>query len=121
MSAGAATAGGRPGGSGGTGSGGPPRPGGPGPGGPGGGGPMGGLFVQAQKSSDFTGTVKRLARRLRPQAAQILGVIAMSVVSVVLAIMGPKLLGQRHHPDLRGLLSPRSCLRACPSTTSSPG
>ena len=91
MSAGAATAGGRPGGPGGMGPGGPPRPGGPG--GPGGGGPMGGLFVQAQKSSDFKGTVKRLARRLRPQAAQILGVIAMSVVSVVLAIMGPKLLG----------------------------
>ena len=105
MSAGAATAGGRPGGPGGTGPGGPPRPGGPGPGGPGGGGPMGGLFVQAQKSSDFKGTVRRLADRLRPQAAQILGVIAMSVVSVVLAIMGPKLLGNATTLIFEGYIS----------------
>jgi ATP-binding cassette, subfamily B, multidrug efflux pump len=103
MSAGAATAGGRPSGAGGMGPGGPPRPGGPG--GPGGGGPMGGLFVQAQKSSDFTGTVKRLARRLRPQGAQILGVIAMSVVSVVLAIMGPKLLGNATTMIFEGYIS----------------
>jgi ATP-binding cassette, subfamily B, multidrug efflux pump len=74
MSAGAAPAGGRPGG-------------------PGGGGPMGGLFVAAGKSSDFSGTVRRLADRLRPQAAKIFVVIAMSVASVILAIMGPKLLG----------------------------
>ena len=105
MSAGTATTGGRPGGPGGMGPGGPPRPGGPGPGGPGGGGPMGGLFVQAQKSSDFKGTVKRLARRLRPQAAQILGVIAMSVVSVVLAIMGPKLLGNATTMIFEGYIS----------------
>jgi ATP-binding cassette, subfamily B, multidrug efflux pump len=66
---------------------------------------MGGLFVQAQKSSDFKGTVKRLARRLRPQAAQILGVIAMSVVSVVLAIMGPKLLGNATTLIFEGYIS----------------
>jgi ATP-binding cassette subfamily B multidrug efflux pump len=68
-----------------------PRPGGHG--GPGGGGPMGGLFVQAQKSADFSGTVRRLAGRLRPHAAAIVAVIVMSVGSVVLAVMGPKLLG----------------------------
>ncbi len=106
MSAGAATTGGRPGGSGGpAGPGGPPRPGGPGPGGPGGGGPMGGLFVQAQKSSDFSGTVRRLADRLRPQAARIGVVIAMSVASVVLAIMGPKLLGNATTLIFEGYIS----------------
>ena len=89
MSAGAATAG--------------PRPGTPG--GPGGGGPMGGLFVQAQKSSDFSGTVRRLAIRLRPQAARILGVIGMSVFSVVLAIMGPKLLGNATTLIFEGYIS----------------
>ena len=87
------------------GPGGPPRPGGPGPGGPGGGGPMGGLFVQAQKSSDFKGTVKRLARRLRPQAPQILGVIGMTVISVLLAIMGPKLLGNATTLIFEGTIS----------------
>jgi ATP-binding cassette subfamily B protein len=66
---------------------------------------MGGLFVQAQKSSDFTGTVTRLARRLRPQAAAILAVIAMSVVSVVLAIMGPKLLGNATTLIFEGYIS----------------
>jgi ATP-binding cassette subfamily B multidrug efflux pump len=92
MSAGAATAGGRPGGAGGPGGpGGAPRPGAPG--GPGGGGPMGGLFVQAQKSADFTGTVKRLGRRLRPWGLRILVVVVMTVGSVALAIAGPKLLG----------------------------
>ncbi len=102
MSAAAATAGGRPGGQG---PGGPPRPGGPGPGGPGGGGPMGGLFVQAQKSTDFSGTVRRLADRLRPQATRIFFVIAMSVVSVVLAIMGPKLLGNATTLIFEGYIS----------------
>jgi ATP-binding cassette subfamily B protein len=54
---------------------------------------MGGLMVPTQKSADFTGTVKRLGRRLRPWRAHILTVVTMSVGSVVLAIMGPKLLG----------------------------
>jgi ATP-binding cassette subfamily B protein len=54
---------------------------------------MGGLMVPVQKSTDFSGTARRLAHRLRPQAARILVVIVMTVGSVVLAIMGPKLLG----------------------------
>ena len=94
MSARAATAGPRPGG-----------PGGPGPGGPGGGGPMGGLFVQAQKSSDFSGTVRRLSDRLRPQAVKILVVVAMSVGSVLLAICGPKLLGNATTLVFNGFVS----------------
>ncbi len=91
MSAGAATAGGRPGGGGS--SGGPARPGGPaGPGGPGG-GPMGGLLVPTQKSSDFRGTATRLSRRLGPYRWQILLVVGMTIGSVILAVIGPKLLG----------------------------
>jgi ATP-binding cassette subfamily B protein len=54
---------------------------------------MGGLMVPVQKSTDFAGTARRLAHRLRPQAGRILVVIVMTVGSVVLAIMGPKLLG----------------------------
>lgn len=89
------------GGSGGPGAG--PRPGGPG--GPGGGGPMGGLFVQAGKSADFAGTARRLMRRLRPWAGQILVVVLMSVGSVVLAIMGPKLLGNATTLVFEGYIS----------------
>ncbi len=80
-----------------------PRPGGPG--GPGGGGPMGGLFVQAQKSSDFSGTVRRLTDRLKPYAVQILSVVIMTIGSVVLAVMGPKLLGNATTMVFEGFVS----------------
>ncbi len=80
-----------------------PRPGGPGA--PGGGGPMGGLFVQAQKSTDFTGTVRRLAHRLRPYAVLIGAVILMTVGSVILAVMGPKLLGNATTMIFEGYVS----------------
>ncbi len=80
-----------------------PRPGGPG--GPGGGGPMGGLFVQAQKSSDFYGTVRRLTDRLKPYAVQILSVVLMTIGSVVLAVMGPKLLGNATTMVFEGFVS----------------
>jgi ATP-binding cassette subfamily B multidrug efflux pump len=80
-----------------------PRPGGPGA--PGGGGPMGGLFVQAQKSSDFKGTVRRLSHRLKPHAVQILSVVLMTVGSVVLAVMGPKLLGNATTMVFEGFVS----------------
>ena len=54
---------------------------------------MGGLFVQAGKSTDFAGTARRLLGRLRPWRGRILIVIVMTVGSVVLSILGPKLLG----------------------------
>jgi ATP-binding cassette subfamily B protein len=66
---------------------------------------MGGLFVQAQKSTDFTGTVKRLAGRLRPYALRILAVVLMTVGSVVLAILGPKLLGNATTMVFEGYIS----------------
>ncbi len=97
MSAGAATAGRRPG------AGGPGGPG-PRPGGPGG-GPGGGLFVVAQKSSDFAGTAKRLTGRLRPQAGRIAAVITMTVGSVILAVVGPKLLGNATTLVFEGFIS----------------
>ena len=86
MSGGTAVA--RPGG-----PGGPGRPGGPGGPGPGGGGPMAGLSVPAQKSKNFRGTLRRLAQLLRPHRIGITLVILMSIASVVLSVVGPKLLG----------------------------
>jgi len=66
---------------------------------------MGGLFVPAQKSSDFSGTVRRLANRLSPQAGRILLVILMSVGSVLLSISGPKLLGNATTMIFNGYVS----------------
>ncbi len=73
----------------------PGPPGGPGPGGggPGRGGPMAGLMVVPEKSKDFAGTLRRLAHRLRPERIALVGVLGMAVVSVSLAVLGPKLLG----------------------------
>ncbi|MGB8021621.1 MAG: ABC transporter ATP-binding protein, partial [Candidatus Nanopelagicales bacterium] len=67
--------------------------------------PMGGLFVPAGKSADFGGTVRRLAQRLRPMTGQILFVVAMTVGSVALAILGPKLLGNATTLVFEGYIS----------------
>jgi ATP-binding cassette subfamily B multidrug efflux pump len=70
------------------------RPGGPGlGGGPGRGGPMAGLMVVPEKSKDFGGTLRRLAGRLQREQVSLVGVLGMAVVSVSLAVLGPKLLG----------------------------
>ncbi len=66
----------------------PPRP--PGPGG---GGPGAGLLVPTQSSNDFGAAAKRLIGRLRPHAVKIGAVILMTVFSVVMSVLGPKLLG----------------------------
>ncbi|HEX6888677.1 MAG TPA: ABC transporter ATP-binding protein [Candidatus Nanopelagicales bacterium] len=54
---------------------------------------MGGLMVPTQKSADFRGTVRRLGARLRPDRLSIVVVVMMSIGSVFLAVLGPKLLG----------------------------
>jgi len=62
---------------------------GPGPGR----GPFGGGMV-GQKSMDFGPSAKRLVARLRPNRLKVLAVIALAVVSVGLAAVGPKILGR---------------------------
>jgi ATP-binding cassette subfamily B protein len=54
---------------------------------------MAGLAVPAEKSKDFTGTVTRLGGRLRPERLVIGVVLVAATVSVALAVVGPKLLG----------------------------
>ena len=64
---------------------------GPGPGGHG--GPMGFASMSAAKSKDFRGGFRRLLGELRPERVLIVVVMALAVVSVLFAIVGPKLLG----------------------------
>jgi len=66
---------------------------GPGPGR----GPFGGGMV-AQKSMNFGPSAKRLLGRMRPDRGKALGVVALAVVSVGLAVIGPRILG--HATDL---------------------
>ena len=78
------------------GSGGSPRRG-PGGGGPGGGGPgpggmHGAMLAPVAKPTDFRGSFGRLMGELRPERGWVIAVVLLAVVSVVLAVIGPKLL-----------------------------
>ncbi len=77
----------------------PPRPPGPPAGGPGfGRGPFGGAGMPAEKSMTFGPSARRLMRRLDPDRPKLIVVIALAVTSVVLNVIGPKILG--HATDL---------------------
>jgi ATP-binding cassette subfamily B protein len=73
---------------------GPPRAGGAG--GPG--GPGGHRGRKAAPANDFSGTVRRLLGLLRPDRAFIAASLAVCFVSIVLSVIGPKVLG--HATDL---------------------
>ncbi|GHF18352.1 ABC transporter ATP-binding protein [Pseudolysinimonas yzui] len=61
--------------------------------GPGHGGPFGGMGMPVEKSAHFLPTVKRLIGSLRPEAVPVVFVILLGVVSVVLSVLGPNVLG----------------------------
>jgi ATP-binding cassette subfamily B protein len=70
-----------------------------------GGGPMGGMGMPVEKSMTFGPSAKRLLGRLRPQRVGVVAVILLSVVSVTLAVIGPKLLGQATNIIFSGITS----------------
>ena len=76
----------------------PPRAGG----GP---GPFGGMGMPAEKAMRFGPSAKRLLGRLRPDRAGVALVLLLGVASVVLSVLGPKLLGQATNLIFGGLLS----------------
>jgi ATP-binding cassette, subfamily B, multidrug efflux pump len=61
--------------------------------GPGGGGPFGGAGMPVEKSQNFLPSAKRLLGRLRPDRASVIFVVLLGIVSTVLSVVGPKLLG----------------------------
>jgi len=73
--------------------------GGPGPGR----GPFGGGMV-GQKSMAFGPSTRRLVRRLDPDRGKVLAVLGLAVVSVALAVLGPKILGRATDLVFGGLL-----------------
>jgi ATP-binding cassette subfamily B multidrug efflux pump len=73
--------------------------------GPGGGGPFGGMGMPAEKSMNFGPSAKRLLGRLRPHRASLIGVIILSVVSVTLTVIGPRLLGTATNLIFEGIIS----------------
>ena len=93
---GASRAGGA-GGAGGAGAGGGGAAGGaprrPPPRGFGGGGPFGGPGLPPEKPRDLRGSFRRLTGTLRPEAGRIVLVVALAILSVSCAVVGPKILG----------------------------
>ena len=59
----------------------------------GGGGPFGGPGLPPEKPKDLKGSFRRLTGTLRPEAGLILIVVALAVLSVSCAVVGPKILG----------------------------
>ncbi|GAB3409227.1 ABC transporter ATP-binding protein [Schumannella luteola] len=77
----------------------PPRRG---PGG--GGGPFGGPGLPAEKSADFRGSALRLLGTLRPDRVGLIGVLVLGVVSVILSVLGPKVLGEATNVIFAGVI-----------------
>ena len=71
----------------------------------GGGGPFGGMGMPAEKSMNFGPSARRLIARLRPERTGMIGVILLGVSSVVLAVLGPKILGQATNIIFEGAIS----------------
>ncbi len=69
-------------------------------------GPMG-MAMPGEKSKSFLPSARRLMRRLRPERALVLVVIALAVVSVVLTAVGPKILGHATNIIFEGFFGAR--------------
>ncbi|HJE51227.1 MAG TPA: ABC transporter ATP-binding protein/permease, partial [Tessaracoccus flavescens] len=68
------------------------------------GGGHGGMGGTGEKAANFKVSAKRLVTQLRPQRAAIIGAIVMGVLSVALAVVGPKILGRATDLLLAGFI-----------------
>jgi ATP-binding cassette subfamily B multidrug efflux pump len=73
--------------------------------GPGGGGPWGGAGMPVEKSQNFLPSAKRLVGRLRPDRASVVFVVLLGVISTILSVLGPKLLGTATNVIVGGAVS----------------
>ncbi len=80
------------------------RPAGPGRGGPRGPGGMMGMGMPPAKPRDFGGSFRRLLARLRPESPRIAAVVALAVLSVLFAVLGPKILGNATNIIFEGVV-----------------
>ncbi len=73
--------------------------------GPGGGGPFAGIGMPAEKSMRFGPSARRLLGRLRPERTPLILVVVLGVLAVLLAVIGPKVLGQATDIIFEGVIS----------------
>ena len=64
----------------------------------------GGMGGPAQKSLDFKGSGLRLLGQLRPMRAQVVTAVALTVASVALSVVGPKIMGRATDLLFAGLI-----------------
>ncbi len=70
-------------------------------------GPMGGAGMPVEKALDFRGSGKRFVQSLRPERRWIAVIGALSVFSVTLAVLGPKVLGSATNVIFAGVVGAR--------------
>jgi len=75
--------------------------------GPGGGGPGHALVTPTEKARDFWGTMRRLVRTMRPERLRIGGMTLLGIVSVVFAVIAPRILGHATNIIVDGVFSKR--------------
>ena len=78
---------------------------GPGPRRPGGGPGMMSMMQPVQKPANFRASFRRLLDRLAPERMLVVLVIALAVVSVAFAVVGPKILGNATNDIFNGFIS----------------
>ncbi len=69
------------------------------------GGRMGAIGMPVEKSEDFGGTLRRLGHRLRIERPVAVVVVVLSILSVALMSVGPRILGRATNIVVDGLLS----------------
>jgi ATP-binding cassette, subfamily B, multidrug efflux pump len=68
-------------------------------------GRMAAAGMPAEQSQDFRGAVRRLAQRMRPESVRVVLILVLAVGSVVLSVLGPRLLGQATNLVVDGVSS----------------
>ena len=68
-------------------------------------GRMTGAGVPAEKSKDFKNSTRRLIARLQPERSRVTAVLVLAITSVVLSVLGPRMLGDATDLVIRGMFS----------------
>ena len=72
-------------------------------------GPGGGMAgMPVEKAQDFRGSIRRLTRLLRPEAAIVVAVLVIGAAAVALSVIGPKILGEATTTIFAGFLTGES-------------
>jgi len=70
-------------------------------------GPMAGFAMPAEKAMQFGPSAQRLVRRMAPERARLVGVVALAVAGVAMSVLGPKILGRATDLIFSGIISAR--------------